>query len=105
MRKQVHHLSPVSLACGSETHDQAKVGLAGGAPRVMLSEKQLMTLVPLSRSTIWRMEKKGTFPRSTYISPNKRLWFQDEIAAWQNAVDERDLNRGRGRNKPDRVLG
>jgi hypothetical protein len=35
-----------------------------------------------------RMEKAGRFPKSTYISPNRRVWFEDEIIAWQNAVDE-----------------
>jgi predicted DNA-binding transcriptional regulator AlpA len=44
-----------------------------------------------------RMEKAGKFPRSTYISPSRRVWFADEIIAWQNAVDECDPRRGRAK--------
>jgi prophage regulatory protein len=45
------------------------------------------------------MEKAGRFPKSTYISPNRRVWFEDEIVAWQNAVDEFNPNRGRGKGR------
>jgi prophage regulatory protein len=44
-----------------------------------------------------RMGKAGRFPKATYISPNRRVWFEDEIIAWQNAVDEFDPNRRRGK--------
>ena len=55
-------------------------------PRRMLSEKQILEIVPVGRTTLFRMEKAGRFPRSTYISPNRRVWYEDEIVAWQNAV-------------------
>lgn len=68
-------------------------------PRRMLSEKQVLKVVPVARTTLYRMEKAGRFPRSTYISPNRRVWFADEIIAWQNAVDEFDPKRGRGKGR------
>jgi prophage regulatory protein len=68
-------------------------------PRRMLSEKQVLEIVPVSRTTLFRMEKTGKFPRSTYISPNRRVWFEDEIIAWQHAVDEFNPNRGRGKGR------
>ena len=68
-------------------------------PRRMLSEKQVLQLVPVSRSTLLRMEKAGKLPRPTYISPNRRIWFEDEIVGWQNAVDEFNPNRGRGKGR------
>jgi predicted DNA-binding transcriptional regulator AlpA len=68
-------------------------------PRRMLSEKQVLEIVPVGRTTLYRMEKAGRFPRSTYISPNRRVWFEDEIVAWQNVVDEFDPRRGRGRQR------
>jgi prophage regulatory protein len=60
---------------------------ASDEPRKMLSEKQVLAILPVSRSTLWRMEKKGEFPRSTYVSSNRRFWFADEVAAWQNAIN------------------
>src|SRR4051794_16063553 len=68
-------------------------------PRRMLNEKQLLGIVPLSRTSIFRLEKAGQFPKGTYISPNRRVWFEDEIIAWQNAVDQFDPNRRRGRGQ------
>jgi prophage regulatory protein len=62
-------------------------------PRRMLNQEQVLQIVPFSPVTLYRMEKAGWFPKSTYISPNRRVWFADEISAWQNEVD----GRGRGR--------
>jgi len=70
-----------------------------GGPRRMLNEKQPLEIVQVGRITLHRMEKAGRFPRSTYISPNRRVWFEDEIVAWQNAVDEFNPNRGRGKGR------
>jgi prophage regulatory protein len=67
--------------------------------RRMLNEAQVLQIVPLGRSTLLRMEKAGRFPKSTYISPNRRVWFEDQIASWQNAVNEFNPNRGRGKGR------
>ena len=68
----------------------------------MLNEKQVLEIVPVGRTTLYRMEKAGRFPKSTYISPN-RVWFEDEIIAWQSEVDEFSPNRGRGKGRHRRV--
>jgi prophage regulatory protein len=73
-------------------------------PRTMLSEKQVLQIIPIGRTTLFRMEKAGRFPKSTYVSPNRRFWFADQIVAWQNAVDEFDPKRGRGNGRRHRVL-
>jgi prophage regulatory protein len=68
-------------------------------PRRMLNEKQVLEIIPVGRTTLYRMEKAVRFPRSTYISPNRRIWYGDEIVKWQNAVDEFNPNRGRGKGR------
>ena len=68
-------------------------------PRRMLNEAQVLAIVPISRTTLFRLEKSGRFPRSTYICPNRRVWFADQVAAWQKAVDEFDPLRGRGKGR------
>jgi prophage regulatory protein len=88
----------------AETDDSAAAADAGGGaaksrPRRMLNEKKVLEIVPISRTTLFRMEKAGRFPKSTYITPNRRVWFEDEIIAWQNAVDEFNPNRGRGKGR------
>jgi prophage regulatory protein len=68
-------------------------------PRRMLVEEQVLEIVPVSRSTLWRMERTGKFPHSIYISKNRRVWFEDEIVGWQNSVNEFQPNRGRGKGR------
>ena len=36
----------------------------------------------LSRSTIWRLERRGTFPRHRRISLNAVGWIEHEVNAW-----------------------
>ncbi|MCP1763639.1 helix-turn-helix transcriptional regulator [Bradyrhizobium japonicum] len=73
------------------------------APRRMLNEQQVLEIIPISRTTLYRMEKSGKFPKSTYISPNRRVWFEDQIVAWQNTADEFDPNRARGKGRRARA--
>ena len=40
----------------------------------------------LSRSTIWRLERRGEFPRHHRIAPNVVAWLEEEISDW---IDER----------------
>jgi predicted DNA-binding transcriptional regulator AlpA len=69
----------------------------------MLNEAQVLAIVPVSRTTLYRMERSGRFPKGTYISPNRRVWFEDEIIAWQEAVDEFDPKRARGKGRRPRA--
>ena len=81
-------------------HDEA--GL-----RPMLTERMVLDLVPISRTTLYRLERAGKFPRSVYVSANRRLWFRDQIVAGQAAVDEHDErnpNRGRGKGRRVRAV-
>ena len=79
----------------SKTAKPAPVGDANASvaiedrarPRRMLSEKQLLAIVPFGRSTLWRMEEAGKFPKPAPIDgTNRRYWFEDQIVAWQNGL-------------------
>lgn len=51
-----------------------------------LSFRQLQELIPLSRTTIWRLERKDpTFPQRTRVGPKRVMWRQDEVLAWLEA--------------------
>jgi prophage regulatory protein len=39
----------------------------------------------LSRSTIWRLEQRGQFPRHHQISANVVAWSEDEVSGWIRA--------------------
>jgi predicted DNA-binding transcriptional regulator AlpA len=61
----------------------------GGSLRKMLNEKQVLAILPVGRSTLWRMCAAGQFPKATHIATNRRIWFEDEVIAWQNEVNGR----------------
>ena len=86
---------------GGETEDRPSDKLG---PRRMLNEKQVLEIIPVSRTTLYRMEMAGRFPKSTYISPNRRVWYEDEIVAWQSEVDEFNPRRARDKGRRARTF-
>jgi prophage regulatory protein len=54
--------------------------------RPMLSMKQVLNIVPVSRTTLWRMITDGKFPKSKTLSDGRVAWFEDEVIAWQTAL-------------------
>jgi prophage regulatory protein len=66
----------------------------------MLSIEMVLALIPVGRTTLFRMERDGRFPRSHYVSPNRRFWYEDEIIAWQKALPaNRRINNHRRRHQ------
>jgi prophage regulatory protein len=57
-------------------------------PRRMISEKQILDLLPIARSTLQNWEKERKFPRSVKIGDNRKAWFEDEVIAWQKRKQE-----------------
>lgn len=47
-----------------------------------IDKKQRRQLVPLSDSTVDRMERKGEFPRRHQISPGRVAWLESDLQAW-----------------------
>ena len=51
--------------------------------RRLLTFKQLQEIgIRFSREHLWRLEAAGKFPRRLYLSPQKVVWWEDEIFAW-----------------------
>lgn len=48
----------------------------------MLSVRTVMEMTSLSRTTIWRREREGTFPASVRLSANRVAWSLRAIEAW-----------------------
>lgn len=47
--------------------------------------KELIGVVGLSRSTIWRLERRKQFPARRKLSDNSVGWFQNEIEDWMKS--------------------
>jgi len=56
--------------------------------RRMLSEKQILDRLPVARSTLQQWEKDRLFPKSVPIGPNRKAWYEDEVAAWQKQREQ-----------------
>lgn len=82
----------------SSPHPRARRGNAlaietaraeGGAAFKLIRFPAVRERTGLSRSTIWRLERQGAFPRHHRISPNAVAWVEDDVAKWiQSKVEE-----------------
>jgi predicted DNA-binding transcriptional regulator AlpA len=55
----------------------------------MLSEKQVLGLIPIARSTLWRWEARGAFPPGVCIEGRRKLYYEDEVVAWQDSLSQK----------------
>lgn len=51
-------------------------------PDDLILKHERKRLVPLSEPTIWRMERRGEFPRRIRVSPGRVAWRRSEIERW-----------------------
>lgn len=58
--------------------------------RDMLTAEQVLERIPISRTTLFRLEKDKLFPQGQAITPHRKLWFKDEIVAWQKELQDPD---------------
>ncbi|WP_456654271.1 helix-turn-helix transcriptional regulator [Bradyrhizobium lupini] len=61
----------------------------------MISWRQLLRTIPLSRTTIEIKIKQGSFPRPYPLTTLKVGFFLDEIVEWQHQLVGREANRPR----------
>lgn len=48
----------------------------------ILREPQVLDRTKLSKSTRWRLEKEGLFPRRIRLSQNAVGWYEEQIENW-----------------------
>ena len=51
-----------------------------------LSISDVLRIVPLSRTSIWRLERRGEFPRRIHVGLRRIGWRASEVRRW---IDER----------------
>ena len=50
-----------------------------------LGEIEVARITDLSRTTRWRLERDGRFPKKRHISANRIGWLQSEILEWMES--------------------
>ena len=61
----------------------------------MLDLKELTQFVRLSRSTVYRRVRAGTFPAPIQTSERRIAWLFDEVIAWQQVRPRAIVSSGR----------
>ena len=52
----------------------------------ILRTPEILSLTGLSRVTLWRKEREGTFPKRVQLGANSIGWKSDEIDAWLESL-------------------
>lgn len=63
-----------------------------GIDRFMRLAEVLHT-TSLSRNTVYRRMREGTFPKQIRIGPNSVAWRQSDIATWMHALVSLDQSK------------
>jgi predicted DNA-binding transcriptional regulator AlpA len=66
----------------------------------LLSWPQVRRLTGLSRTTAWRLQKTGDFPRPVALSPHRVAWRESDLAAWRAGLTPA---RTRRRREPEQL--
>jgi prophage regulatory protein len=68
------------------TRPSTGVVAAPVAPVKLLRYPVVRERTGLSRSTVWRLERRGEFPKHRRIAPNIVAWSEHEVSRW---IEER----------------
>lgn len=55
----------------------------------LLPWRKVKDLTGISRTTAWRLQNAGDFPRPVVISPGRVGWRESDVAAWKAALAPR----------------
>jgi prophage regulatory protein len=53
-----------------------------GGRSQLLREPDVLQIIQISRSTLWRLVRQGTFPRPLKLSVGATAWKADEVEDW-----------------------
>ena len=51
----------------------------------LISRQQLLELLTISESTLWRWQQKKDFPRQIFLGPKRVAWRLVEVERWIEA--------------------
>jgi predicted DNA-binding transcriptional regulator AlpA len=52
---------------------------------IFITPTELVQKLKISRTTLWRLQRSGKFPKPRKVLPNKVLWLSTEIEEWMKA--------------------
>jgi prophage regulatory protein len=73
----------------------------GGGPaedRIM-RKPEVLSIVNVNDSTVWRWEQEDKFPKRRLYAPNCTGWLASEVQAWMRDKFSTDNTQGKGNNE------
>lgn len=61
----------------------------------IIRAKEISQKTGLSRSTIWRLEREGVFPKRKQLAPHTVGWLESEVARWLESRQPADQSTPR----------
>ena len=55
---------------------------SGSSESVMLNRRDLLTLLGVGNTTLWRLRQSGDFPAEVKLSSGRIAWVRSEVMAW-----------------------
>jgi predicted DNA-binding transcriptional regulator AlpA len=71
---------------GATTQHKTNPVIPQNEPERIIRAKEVQSMAGLSRTTLWRLENKGEFPRRVSLGGNSVGWKLSEVKCW---IDER----------------
>ncbi|HVG51610.1 MAG TPA: AlpA family phage regulatory protein [Xanthobacteraceae bacterium] len=62
--------------------------VSGKSISAMITAEEVLALIHISRTTLYRLEVNGLFPRGHALTPHLKLWFYNEIIEWQEKLKD-----------------
>jgi prophage regulatory protein len=81
MRSKTVALEEMRNGVATSRH-QENTERVSNVPLRLLRFGEVRQRTGLSRSTIWRMERSGMFPKRVKVSVNVVAWREDEVGEW-----------------------
>lgn len=75
-------LSSQQPPVATNAHSQPQSDQAVSQEAEYLRQRKLLTMVPFSRTTLWRRIKDRTFPQPFKISKGITVWRAEDIRTW-----------------------
>ena len=77
--------SPTCGRVNDSVHDRQPVDKLALLPLKLLRFTAVRERTGLSRSTVWRLERRGAFPRHIKVSANIVVWLEEDVVEWIRA--------------------
>lgn len=70
---------------GGAVVDEPNLLDVGGPGDRMLNWREVQAIAGISRTTVWRLQQMGAFPKPVSLSPGRVCWWETEVMAWRRS--------------------